>query len=194
MTPAPNRNTRAGQVYNDLRNIARAHRRDPAEYFTLYALEGFLVRLVASKVSNDFVLKGGVLMAAFATRRPTRDIDLAATSARLATVGRFGRRKARAEHQEATDQTQTRRAQLRETWGEPPRTSEALPEWAQRQAQRRAEHHPRVHDADRAVEAAQAERENQQRRAAERARQFGDPFEHDPHRGDPWCEGPGRAL
>ena len=79
MTPAPNRNTRAGQVYNDLRNIARAHRRDPAEYFTLYALEGFLVRLVASKVSNDFVLKGGVLMAAFAARRPTRDIDLAAT-------------------------------------------------------------------------------------------------------------------
>ena len=30
MTPASNRNTRAGQVYNDLRNIARAHRRDPA--------------------------------------------------------------------------------------------------------------------------------------------------------------------
>lgn len=194
----------------------------------------------------------------------------AATSARLATVGRFGRRKARAEHQEATDQTQTRRAQLRETWGEPPRTSEALPEWAQRQTQRRAEHHPRVHDADRAVEAVQAkreamrdrhtqeqrallvseygpervrrdhlgmrttnprrdardartraamlraeadelrslpvneaarriedkqaERENQQRRAAERARQFGDPFEHDPHRGDPRREGPGRAL
>ncbi|MGP5055238.1 hypothetical protein ACTXJ3_09155 [Brachybacterium paraconglomeratum] len=80
----------------------------------------------------------------------------AAASARLATVGRLGRRKARAEHQAATDQTQTRRAQVRETWGEPPRTSEALPEWAQRQAQRRAEQHPRVHDAARAVEAAQA--------------------------------------
>lgn len=79
MTPAPSRDTRAGQVHNDLRNIARAHRRDPAEYLTLYALEGFLVRLAASAVSDDFVLKGGVLMAAFAARRPTRDIDLAAT-------------------------------------------------------------------------------------------------------------------
>ena len=78
MTPAPRRDTRAGQVYNDLRNLARTHRRDPAEYLTLYALEGFLARLAASKGSDDFVLKGGVLMAAFAARRPTRDIDLAA--------------------------------------------------------------------------------------------------------------------
>ena len=79
MTPAPRRDTRAGQAYNDLRKIARTHRRDPAEYLTLYALEGFLVRLATSKASDDFVLKGGVLMAAFAARRPTRDIDLAAT-------------------------------------------------------------------------------------------------------------------
>lgn len=79
MTPAPRRDTRAGQVYNDLRNLARTHGRDPAEYLTLYALEGFLTRLAASKASDDFVLKGGVLMAAFAARRPTRDIDLAAT-------------------------------------------------------------------------------------------------------------------
>lgn len=193
-----------------------------------------------------------------------------ATSARLATVGRFGRRKARAEHRAATDQTQTRRAQVRETWGEPPRTSEALPEWAHRQAQRRVEHHPRVHDAARAVETAQAEREalrerhtqeqrallvseygpervrrdhlgmrttnprrdtrdartraamlraeanelrslpvneaarrienkqaegeDQRRRAAERAGQFGDPFEHDPYRSGPRREGPRLGL
>ncbi|MGP5054684.1 MobF family relaxase [Brachybacterium paraconglomeratum] len=191
----------------------------------------------------------------------------AGSSARLATVGRFGRRKARAEHRAATDQAQTRRVQVRESWGEPPRTSEALPEWAQRQAQRRAEQHHRVHDAACAVEAAQAERETlrerhtqeqrallvseygpervrrdhlgmrvtnprrdardsrtraamlraeadelrslpvneaarriedkraeretQQRRAAERARQLRDPFEHDPHRHDPRREGPG---
>ena len=194
----------------------------------------------------------------------------AATNARLATVGRFGKRKARAEHQAASDQTQTRRAQVRESWGEPPRTSEALPEWAQQHAQRRGEQHPRVHDAARAVEAARAEREamrerhtqeqrallvseygaervrrddlgmrvisprrdardartraamlraeadelrglpvndaarrieakraeqeNQQRRAAERARQFGDPFERDPHRHDPRRDGPTRGL
>ncbi|MFD5822071.1 hypothetical protein HNR09_000431 [Nesterenkonia xinjiangensis] len=64
-------------MYNDLRNLARRDGRDPAEYFTLYGLEGFLVRLAASDLASDFVLKGGVLMAAFAARRPTRDIDLA---------------------------------------------------------------------------------------------------------------------
>lgn len=41
-------------------------------------MEGFLARLAASPNAEDFVLKGGVLMAAFAVRRPTRDIDLAA--------------------------------------------------------------------------------------------------------------------
>jgi Nucleotidyl transferase AbiEii toxin, Type IV TA system len=79
MTPAPTRETPAGQAYHDVRNLARRHARDPAEYFTLYALEGFLARLAASEHSADFVLKGGVLMAAFAARRPTRDIDLAAS-------------------------------------------------------------------------------------------------------------------
>lgn len=79
MTPAPRRDTWAGQVYNDLRNLARRDGRDHAEYLTLYALEGFLTRLAASTAAEDFVLKGGVLMAAFAARRPTRDIDLAAT-------------------------------------------------------------------------------------------------------------------
>lgn len=76
--PAPSRSTPAGRAYNDLRNLARRHGRDPAEYITLYALEGFLARLAASQVSGDFVVKGGVLMAAFAERRPTRDIDVAA--------------------------------------------------------------------------------------------------------------------
>lgn len=76
--PTPSRDTTAGRVYNDLRNLARHRKRDPAEYMTLYALEGFLSRLAASKVASDFVLKGGVLMAAFAARRPTRDIDFAA--------------------------------------------------------------------------------------------------------------------
>lgn len=79
MTPAPRRDTSAGRAYNDLRNLAKRHGREPAEYFTLYALEGFLERLTASVRADDFVLKGGVLMAAFAARRPTRDIDLAAS-------------------------------------------------------------------------------------------------------------------
>jgi hypothetical protein len=72
----PSRDTPAGRAYNDLRNLARHDDRDPVEYFTLYALEGFLSRLAASAFEKDFVLKGGVLMAAFAPRRPTRDIDL----------------------------------------------------------------------------------------------------------------------
>ena len=79
MTPAPSRDTPAGRAYNDLRNLAKRHGREPAEYFTLYALEGFLERLAVSEHAADFVLKGGVLMAAFAARRPTRDIDLAAS-------------------------------------------------------------------------------------------------------------------
>ncbi len=77
--PTPTRDTPAGQAYNDLRNLARREGRDPAEYFTLYALEGFLARLAVSEHAGEFVLKGGVLMAAFAARRPTRDIDFAAT-------------------------------------------------------------------------------------------------------------------
>ncbi|MGO1971409.1 MAG: nucleotidyl transferase AbiEii/AbiGii toxin family protein [Propionibacteriaceae bacterium] len=79
MTPAPIRDSAGGRAYNDLRNLAHRDARDPAEYFTLYALEGFLRRLAASQHAGDFVLKGGVLLTAYAVRRPTRDIDLAAT-------------------------------------------------------------------------------------------------------------------
>lgn len=38
----------------------------------------YLARLAVSKHAPDFVLKGGVLLAAFAARRPTRDIELLA--------------------------------------------------------------------------------------------------------------------
>ena len=76
--PAPTRSTPAGRAYLDLRNRAKRDGRDSMEYFTLYALEGFLTRLADSQYAEDFTLKGGVLMAAFAARRPTRDIDLAA--------------------------------------------------------------------------------------------------------------------
>ena len=78
--PTPTRDTPAGQAYNDLRNLARRDGRDPAEYITLYALEGFLARLGISEHAEEFALKGGVLIAAFAARRPTR--DSASSSAR----------------------------------------------------------------------------------------------------------------
>jgi len=79
MSPTPTRDTPEGRAYNDLRNLAKHNDRDVAEYLALYALEGFLYRLSRSTHAPDLVLKGGVLMAAFAARRPTRDIDLQAT-------------------------------------------------------------------------------------------------------------------
>jgi hypothetical protein len=42
---APSRDTQEGRIYFDLRQKAKADGRDLAEYFTLYALEGFLRRL-----------------------------------------------------------------------------------------------------------------------------------------------------
>ena len=90
--------------------------------------------------------------------------DETAASARLSTVGRFGRRKALTKHRSATEQTQTLRAQVRESWCEPPRTAEALPAWAEQRTKRHAEHDPRVIDAAQHVEAARAERETMRKR------------------------------
>ena len=94
----------------------------------------------------------------------------AAASARLATTGRFGRRKARAEHQTATEQARNVRSQVREVWGgELPGTPESLPAWAVQAAALRAEADPRVSDAERAVEVVHAEqKETRQRHQRER--------------------------
>lgn len=72
----PTRSTTSGRTYLDLQNLARKQSRPTDELHQLYALEGFLARLTASPYAKQFVLKGGVLLAAFGTRRPTRDIDL----------------------------------------------------------------------------------------------------------------------
>jgi hypothetical protein len=58
-----------------LQNLARRDRRPTDELLQIYALEGFLARLAVSEHADRLVLKGGVLLAAFDTRRPTRDID-----------------------------------------------------------------------------------------------------------------------
>lgn len=73
---APTRATPAGRAYLDLRNKARSDHRPVDELLQLYVLEGFLARLAASNRADQFVLKGGVLLAAFDERRPTRDVDL----------------------------------------------------------------------------------------------------------------------
>ena len=77
-TPPPTRATVDGRAYLDLRAMAKKSGRANDEYLRLYALEGFLLRLAASASSQDFVLKGGVLLAAYQLRRPTADIDFAA--------------------------------------------------------------------------------------------------------------------
>lgn len=72
----PTRDTPEGRAYLDLQNLARRRQRPTDELHQLYALEGFLTRLTASSYAEHFVLKGGVLLAAFDIRRPTRDVDL----------------------------------------------------------------------------------------------------------------------
>jgi len=75
----PTRHTLDGDAYLDIQKMAKAAGRSTDELLALYALEGFLDRLSTSSRADDLVLKGGVLLAAYDTRRPTRDIDLQAT-------------------------------------------------------------------------------------------------------------------
>ena len=70
--------TLAGRRYLDLQRAAKHTGRPTDELIQLYALECFLDRLIHSKFADNFILKGGVLLAALDARRPTRDIDFAA--------------------------------------------------------------------------------------------------------------------
>ena len=71
----PTRHTPAGRAYLDLQNRARRERRGTQELLTLYVVERWLARLSASPYAADFVLKGGMLLAAYDARRPTADDD-----------------------------------------------------------------------------------------------------------------------
>jgi hypothetical protein len=75
---APTRATPAGRAYLDLRKKARQDHRPVDELMQLYVLESFLARLAGTRFAERCVLKGGVLLAVFGERRPTRDIDLQA--------------------------------------------------------------------------------------------------------------------
>jgi hypothetical protein len=44
-------------------------------------LESFLDRLTRTRHARDFVLKGGILLASYGVRRPTKDLDAEAISA-----------------------------------------------------------------------------------------------------------------
>ncbi len=78
--PKPTRETPGGRAYLDLRRLAAQRGRPTEELLQLYALEGFLARSAISPRAEQLVLKGGVLLAAFDARRPTKDVDLAASS------------------------------------------------------------------------------------------------------------------
>jgi len=71
------RETSGGRAYLDLQRTAKNTGRNTQELIQLYILEGFLARLAQSPVCEKFILKGGVLLAAFGNRRPTKDVDFA---------------------------------------------------------------------------------------------------------------------
>jgi hypothetical protein len=72
------RATVEGRAYLDLQQQARRDARPFDELLALYTLEGFLARLAASQHRRNLVLKGGLLLAAYDARRPTRDANFAA--------------------------------------------------------------------------------------------------------------------
>jgi hypothetical protein len=75
--PNPTRDTTAGRVYNDLRNLARRTSAPTGQVMLEYVLERFLYRISIHPLGGQhFVLKGGLLLAQFGARRITRDIDI----------------------------------------------------------------------------------------------------------------------
>jgi hypothetical protein len=76
----PTSATAAGRAYLDLQNRARAEGKGTQEFLTMYVIERWLARLSASPYAEQFVVKGGILLAAFDARRPTADPDALARS------------------------------------------------------------------------------------------------------------------
>jgi len=74
------------EVLRRLQRQAQASRKTDApvttgELVTRHALESFLDRLQRTPHGKDFVLKGGILLAVYGFRRPTKDVDSEAMSA-----------------------------------------------------------------------------------------------------------------
>jgi Nucleotidyl transferase AbiEii toxin, Type IV TA system len=66
------------RVYLELQRLARAQGRNTQQLFELYIHERFLARLAESRFREQFVLKGGLLLAVMDVRRTTRDADMLA--------------------------------------------------------------------------------------------------------------------
>lgn len=77
------------EVFRRLQSAARstaARNGAPAptqEYLIRHTLESFLDRLTRTEHAEDFVLKGGILLAAYGVRRPTKDADANAVNAHV---------------------------------------------------------------------------------------------------------------
>lgn len=67
---------RGGPEYLELQKIAKITGRPLQELLLMHVLESFVERLSHSIHHESFVLKGGVLLPAYLSRRPTRDVDL----------------------------------------------------------------------------------------------------------------------
>ncbi|WP_053614908.1 nucleotidyl transferase AbiEii/AbiGii toxin family protein [Nocardiopsis sp. NRRL B-16309] len=65
------------QIQRKARSVAAREGRPvpTAVYLTRHALKSFLGRLTRTEHKDDFVLKGGILLAVYAVRRPTKDVD-----------------------------------------------------------------------------------------------------------------------
>ncbi len=163
------------QIANRLDAQRAAHRAEDGEQADILHRAEAEAERVRAEVTQPHIVQAEAGSAAYLAAIK----DEAAASARLSTVGRFGRRKARTEQHAATEQARTVRAQLRDAWGgEPPRTGDALLAWAAQAAARRAESDPRVTDADRAVGTARADQKatrqrHQHERRALLAREVG---------------------
>jgi len=91
--------------------------------------------------------------------------DETTASARIATVGRFGKRKARTDLRAATERTQELRGQVANEWDTTPASAaDRLTAWASRVAARRAEADPHVIEAVQGVEAVTAEQKTMRER------------------------------
>lgn len=80
MKPKPQHGDPAGDSFLAVQQLARLSGGDVQELLTLYVLEALLSRVASSDQRLNYVLKGGVLLATFDLRRPTKDIDLQATA------------------------------------------------------------------------------------------------------------------
>lgn len=69
------------EIFRRIQSVARAAAAQSGtgaptqEYLIRHTLESFLDRLTRTSHADDFVLKGGVLLAAYGARRPTKDTD-----------------------------------------------------------------------------------------------------------------------